>query len=129
MRDFPILRREKKKKKMFTDDVVLFGESFEDIKSKIEIVCKWSLRNKMRINADKCEILVWNCTGNGAVRDPLSVSTSFGNILEVLTYKYLGISIQQRMMEEEIVKEAGRKGRRSRDHEEKIFRQVYQSIF
>ncbi|KAF9756173.1 LINE-1 reverse transcriptase like protein, partial [Nosema granulosis] len=95
---------------MFADDVVLFGESYEDICLKIEKVCTWTTVNKMRINANKCGILVWNCLENAGNRVMLSVSTPFGTIEEVNSYKYLGISIQKRLMEEEIVREAGRKG-------------------
>ena len=95
---------------MFADDIVLFGRSKEDIEAKIEKLCLWTKENKMKINSDKCGLLVWESNENGIEREPISIKTSFGDIFEVKSYKYLGISIQKKLMEEEIVISAGKKG-------------------
>jgi Reverse transcriptase (RNA-dependent DNA polymerase) len=95
---------------MFADDVVVFGESIDDMKEKIISLCEWSNRNRMKINAAKCGIVVWNCLDNAGTRERFSVHTPYGDIDEVDEYKYLGITIRKRLMEEGIVREAGRKG-------------------
>jgi hypothetical protein len=94
---------------LFADDVVIFGENEEDLKEKIDKMIKWSETNNMKINSSKCGILRWknNVLGD---EDKLCVSTVFGNIEEVDSYVYLGISIKNGSSEEEIVKNSARKG-------------------
>jgi hypothetical protein len=64
----------------------------------------------MKINTAKCGILVWEGCEPILNKTNMTIKTCFGEIDEVKSYKYLGVTIQKHLMEEEIVRSAGIKG-------------------
>ncbi len=95
---------------MFADDIVVFGETKEDLDCKVKQISKWAVDNQMRINCNKCGILVWD-TNTSYESENISIDTDFGRICEVTEYRYLGVLIKRNTIEDHLVKDGAFRGK------------------
>jgi hypothetical protein len=80
---------------MFSDDIVVFGNSINGLVNKIKKIFEWAVNNRMKINCRKSGILEWNINTSIQVnRDWYSAQTEFDDIEEVTEYRYLGVLIK-----------------------------------
>ena len=101
---------------MFADDIVVFGNNNNDLANKIRKISKWAVDNRMRINCKKSGVLEWSVHNSAPVnRSLFSIPTDFGDIDEVIEYRYLGVLITRNTLEEHIVNDAAMRGKKTLD--------------
>ncbi len=78
---------------LYADDIILIGDSAEDLQRMLDTVYKWSVKFMIKFNARKSNIVHF--------RNPRSLKTDFnfhlGNVnLDIVSqYKYLGIILNE----------------------------------
>lgn len=90
----------------FADDIVLLAESKDDLESMLQIVFNYSIKWRVKLNDDKCNVVVFHNIPNKSIYYDNCINQcncnhhyKFGNnlIKEVLIYKYLGIELDYRL--------------------------------
>ena len=74
----------------FADDIILIADTPSKLKAQIEICEKWSKRNGMKFNVDKCKVLALNVGQKG-----LSFEINGESIKLVSKTKYLGVLLSR----------------------------------
>lgn len=77
---------------MYADDLVIFSENIDQLRTSIRKLEEWCSENKLQINKSKTKILKFRNGGKLKRTDEVSLDNS--EIEFVNTYEYLGLKLQ-----------------------------------
>lgn len=78
---------------LFADDMILIGETLEEVKERLQRVMHALESNGMKINRDKTEFMFCDWVGDGQVQE---LRVQEWNLNKVEQYKYLGSLVEEK---------------------------------
>ena len=97
--------------KLFADDTALFMSHpdltalIANIKSKFEDLFKWCISNKLTINAEKTNFVLFHAINKPMPQQLNEIETEFMTIMRVKSFKYLGLTLDETLNWNEHVNE------------------------
>ena len=97
--------------RLFVDDTALFMSHpdltalIANIKSKFEDIFKWCISNKLTINAEKTNFVLFHTFNKPIPQQLKEIKTEFMTIMRVKSFKYLGLTLDETLNWNEHVNE------------------------